>query len=73
MLGIEHERYRPSFSREFHSLKRDQVSVQCGIMVACVQREGERAELRCQAWEGQGRLPGGVMNGQFSLVHSGER
>ena len=43
MLGIEHERYRPSFSREFHSLKGDQVSAQCGIMVARVQREGGRA------------------------------
>lgn len=38
----------------------------------CPERVGGQ-ELKCQAWEGRGRLPGGVMNGQFSLVHSGER
>ena len=28
-------------------------------MVACAQRECERTELGCVAWEGPGRLPGG--------------
>ena len=67
MLGIEDERYRPLLSRDLHSLEGDQVSVQRGIMVACAQREGGRAELGCQAWEGQGRLPGGGNEGAIQF------
>lgn len=52
---MEDERYRPSLSRDLHSLEGDQVSVQHGIMVACAQRDDGRAELGCL----QGRLPGG--------------